>query len=24
MIVGQRNWCGPEALSAIKELLGLR
>jgi len=24
MIVGQRDWCAPEALSAVRELLGLR
>jgi len=23
-VVGQRDWCAPEALSAVKELLGLR
>jgi len=24
MVVGQRDWCTPEALSAVRELLGLR
>jgi peroxiredoxin len=24
MVVGQRDWCAPEALSAVRELLGLR